>query len=40
VATLLDAAGIIQLHQLAQLIVLGGIAIWLMIADLRTRLHR
>jgi hypothetical protein len=40
VATLLDAAGIIQLHQLAQLILLGGVAIWLMLADLRTRLHR
>jgi hypothetical protein len=32
VATLLDAAGIIQLHQLAQLILLGGVAIWLLIA--------
>jgi positive regulator of sigma E activity len=40
VATLLDAAGIIQLHQLAQLILLGGVAIWLLIADLRTRFHR
>ena len=40
VATLLDAAGIIQLHQLAQLILLGGMAIWLTIADLRTRFHR
>ena len=40
VATLLDAAGIIQLHQLAQPILLGGIAIWLLIADLRTRFHR
>lgn len=40
VATLLDAAGIVQLHQLAQLILLGGIAVWLVIADLRTRLHR
>lgn len=40
VATLLDAAGIIRLHQLAQLILLGGVATWLLIADLRTRLHR
>lgn len=40
VATLLDAAGIIQLHQLAQLILLGGVAIWMTIADLRTRLNR
>ncbi|MFI6600312.1 hypothetical protein ACIBHX_29045 [Nonomuraea sp. NPDC050536] len=40
VATVLDAAGVIQLHQLTQLILLGGVAIWLVIADLRTRLHR
>ncbi|WP_051807583.1 hypothetical protein [Actinoplanes subtropicus] len=40
VATVLDAAGIIQLHQLAQLILLGGMAIWFGLADLRTRLHR
>jgi hypothetical protein len=40
VATLLDAAGIVQLHQLAQLILLGGVGIWLLIADLRTRFHR
>ncbi|AYN37747.1 hypothetical protein D9753_00655 [Streptomyces dangxiongensis] len=40
VATLLDAAGIIQLHQLVQLILLGGVAIWMTIADLRTRLNR
>jgi Kef-type K+ transport system membrane component KefB len=39
-ATLLDAAGVIQLHQLVQLILLGGVAIWLLVADLRTRLHR
>jgi hypothetical protein len=38
-AILLDAAGIIQLHQVAQLIILGGVAIWMTIADLRTRLH-
>ena len=40
VATLLDAAGVIALHQLAQPIVLGGVAIWLLIADLRTRFPR
>ncbi|WP_153546726.1 hypothetical protein [Streptomyces sp. RB17] len=40
VATLLDAAGIIQLHQLAEAILLGGVGLWLTIADLRTRLHR
>jgi len=40
VATVLDAAGVIQLHQLTQLILIGGVAIWLVIADLRTRLHR
>ncbi|MFG2881298.1 hypothetical protein ACGFYV_03060 [Streptomyces sp. NPDC048297] len=39
-ATLLDAAGIIQLHQLAQVILLGGVAIWMTIADPRTRLNR
>ena len=40
VATVLDSAGVIELHQLTQLILLGGVAIWLVIADLRTRLHR
>ncbi|MFI5889198.1 hypothetical protein ACIA5D_03655 [Actinoplanes sp. NPDC051513] len=40
VATVLDATDIIQLHQLAQLILLGGVALWLTIADLRTRVHR
>ena len=40
VATLLDAAGIIELHQLVQLILLGGVAVWLLIADLRTRFPR
>ncbi|MFI7597783.1 hypothetical protein [Actinoplanes sp. NPDC049681] len=39
-ATLLDAAGVLALHQLAQLILIGGVALWLTIADLRTRLHR
>jgi uncharacterized membrane protein len=40
VATVLDAAGVIQLRQLTQLILIGGIAIWLVTADLRTRVHR
>jgi cation transport ATPase len=40
VATVLDSAGVIQLHQLAQPIVIGGVGIWLVIADLRTRWHR
>jgi positive regulator of sigma E activity len=40
VATVLDAAGVVHLHQLTQLILIGGVAIWLVIADLRTRLHR
>jgi hypothetical protein len=39
-AGVLDAAGIIRLHQFNQLILIGGIATWLVIADLRTRLHR
>ena len=40
VATLLDAAGVVRLHQVAQLIIIGGVGIWLVIADLRTRLRR
>ena len=40
VATLLDSAGVIQFHQLAQPILIGALAIWLVVADLRTRLHR
>jgi Kef-type K+ transport system membrane component KefB len=40
VATLLDSAGVIQLHQLAQPILIGGMAIWLVTADLRTRFNR
>ncbi|MEU1388081.1 MULTISPECIES: hypothetical protein [unclassified Nonomuraea] len=40
VAVVLDAADVVQLHQLTQLIIFGGVVIWLMIADLRTRLHR
>jgi hypothetical protein len=40
VATVLDAAGVIQLHQLTQLILIGGIAVWQTTADLRTRFNR
>jgi hypothetical protein len=40
VATVLDAVGVIRLHQFTQLILVGGLAIWLVLADLRTRLHR
>jgi hypothetical protein len=40
VATVLDSAGVIQLHQLTQPILIGGMAIWLVIADLRTRFNR
>ncbi len=40
VATVLDAAGVIQLQHLTQLILIGGVATWLVIADLRTRLQR
>ncbi|GAA2511141.1 hypothetical protein GCM10010201_02520 [Pilimelia columellifera subsp. columellifera] len=40
VATLLDAAGVVAIHQVTQLIIIGGLAIWLGIADLRTRLRR
>ncbi|MBB4914475.1 hypothetical protein [Streptosporangium saharense] len=40
IATLLDAAGVVRLQQLAQLILLGGVAVWLLLADLRTRLNR
>lgn len=40
VATLLDAADIVALHHLAQLILIGGVAIWLTVADLRTRRSR
>ncbi|WP_433364733.1 hypothetical protein ACQPZX_34495 [Actinoplanes sp. CA-142083] len=40
VVTLLDAAGVLRVEQAAQLIVIGGVAIWLGIADLRTRFHR
>lgn len=40
VATLLDAAGLITLRQAAQPILLGGLAVWLLLADVRTRFHR
>ncbi|WP_104478623.1 hypothetical protein V5P93_001477 [Actinokineospora auranticolor] len=40
VATMLDAAGVVELRQVAQLILIGGMVVWLTIADLRTRFHR
>jgi len=40
VASLLDAVGIGQLRQYVQIIFIGGVATWLIVADLRTRLHR
>ena len=40
VATVLDSAGVIRLHQLTQPILIGGMAIWLVTADLRTRFNR
>ncbi|WP_454858966.1 hypothetical protein [Promicromonospora soli] len=40
VATVLDSAEVVPLRQLTQLIVVGGLAIWLVTADLRTRFHR
>jgi len=40
IAGILDAAGIGQLRQSFQLIVIGGIALWLLVADLRTRFAR
>ena len=39
-ATLLDSAGIIEVRQLVQPILIGGVAIWLVVADLRTRWRR
>ncbi|MBL7489660.1 hypothetical protein I6A60_12170 [Frankia sp. AgB1.9] len=39
-AVLLDAADIVGLRPLSEVIVIGGVAVWLGIADLRTRLHR
>ncbi|MFD1373978.1 hypothetical protein [Actinoplanes sichuanensis] len=40
VATVLDATGVVALHQTAQLIIIGGVMIWQVIADLRTRFNR
>jgi hypothetical protein len=40
VAVALDAADVVPLPRLAQSLVVGGIAIWLVVADLRTRLQR
>jgi hypothetical protein len=40
IAGVLDAAGIGDLRQFLQLIVIGGILTWLLAADLRTRFHR
>jgi cytochrome bd-type quinol oxidase subunit 2 len=40
VAAVLDAAGIVQLHQVTQPIIIGGMAIWHVTADLRTRFNR
>lgn len=40
VATVLDAADVAPLHQLTQPIIIGGIAIWQVTADLRTRFNR
>ncbi|MGN9910100.1 hypothetical protein ACTMTJ_21355 [Phytohabitans sp. LJ34] len=40
VGTVLDSAGVVQLHQLTQPILIGGLAIWQVTADLRTRFNR
>ncbi|MFN8078777.1 MAG: hypothetical protein U0Q19_04355 [Kineosporiaceae bacterium] len=40
IATLLDATGRVALRLTIEPIIMGGIALWLLIADLRTRLHR
>jgi len=40
IAGLLDAVGIGELRQYFQLIVVGGIALWLLVTDLRTRFPR
>lgn len=40
VATVLDSAGVVPLHQLTQPIIIGGMAIWYTTADLRTRFNR
>ena len=39
-AMVLDAADVVGLRGLIPLILIGGLAVWLVIADLRTRLHR
>ncbi len=39
-AVLLDATDVVGLRPLSEAIVLGGVGIWFVIADLRTRLHR
>jgi len=40
VAGLLDAVGIGDLRQQVQIVFIGGVVTWLVVADLRTRLHR
>ncbi|MCK9926992.1 hypothetical protein MXD62_07390 [Frankia sp. Mgl5] len=40
IAVLLDATDIVGLRPLSEAIVIGGVGIWFVIADLRTRLHR
>jgi putative Mn2+ efflux pump MntP len=40
VAAVLDSLEVIQLHQVTQLIIIGGMAVWHVTADLRTRFHR
>ncbi|WP_144122642.1 hypothetical protein [Catellatospora sichuanensis] len=40
VAAVLDSADVIQVHQLTQLIIIGGMTIWHVTADLRTRFNR
>jgi hypothetical protein len=39
IAGVLDAAGVGGLRQSFQLVVVGGITTWLVVADLRTRFH-
>ena len=40
VAAVLDSAGVVELHQVTQPILIGGMAIWHVTADLRTRFNR
>ncbi|MEU4162010.1 hypothetical protein [Actinoplanes sp. NPDC026670] len=40
VAAVLDATGVVALERVAQLIVIGGVMVWQVIADLRTRFNR